>query len=378
MGGFQTPGGGGITRLSELNIDADKDWQVMGISNLREIALGMTRGDMPVRGPAIIQILGPGTIGHVLTSAGPLHIPAWAPPGGALNYYFPAAIDSEHAEAIVAVDQSHNEDAPLSTAHVETSVDLPGSMVKQLTPTLASADAAAIIAAADQTINENAPMKSGMSILCDGFVEERAFDVGAHTAADSLTLMTDAGRANWVPGALIGSTIYNITDGSSGVITANAAQTATVVALAGGGDNTWQVGDTYIVRTDHTTEAREATANDLNLCPMNGTILDKIYIGSNYKFWQAWINQGTNGAGNFLNVTYYWNGAWAAVVAENDGSNSFLHGTGLKQISHTPQGDWALSNIMGMNLYWMMIRTDAWVNQATAPLGNQIWVSLGG
>jgi hypothetical protein len=132
------------------------------------------------------------------------------------------------------------------------------------------------------------------------------------------------------------------------------------------------------VQTDHTAEAREATANDLNLCPMSDTVLDKIYIGSNYKFWQAQIRVGTVGAGNWTNVPYYWDGgAWAAVIDESDGSSSFFHApAGLKTITHTPQGDWALSVIQGMNLYWMMIRTDNYVNRVTKPLGTQIWVAI--
>jgi hypothetical protein len=132
------------------------------------------------------------------------------------------------------------------------------------------------------------------------------------------------------------------------------------------------------VQTDHTAEAREGTANDLNLCPMSDTVLDKIYIGSNYIFWQAQIQVGTVGAGNWTNVIYYWNGAaWTAVIDENDGSSSFFHApSGMKFISHTPQGDWALLNIMGMNLYWIMVRTDNFVNRVTKPLGSQIWVAL--
>jgi len=94
---------------------------------------------------------------------------------------------------------------------------------------------------------------------------------------------------------------------------------------------------------------------------MSDTVLDKIYIGSNYPFWQAQIQVGTNGAGNWTNVAYYWNGAWTAAVDENDGSGDFCAGTGLKFVSHSPQGDWVQTAILGMNLYWMMIRTDNFV-----------------
>jgi len=79
MGGFTTPSGGGVTRLSELIIDADKDWQAMGISNIRELAAAMTKGDIPILGgAAIIAALGPGSTGTMLFSAGPGADPVWS------------------------------------------------------------------------------------------------------------------------------------------------------------------------------------------------------------------------------------------------------------------------------------------------------------
>ena len=178
MGGFQTPGGGGITRLSELIINADKNWQAQGISNLREVAVGMARGDLAVRNHTILQRLVPGNIGYVLTSAGPLHIPAWAPAGGALNYYFPAEIYGTHAEDVVPVDQTHDENAPITSSHVQVVADAPGDYVKLLTPTVAMPDAQAI-AAVDVSYNKNSPIASDLSILVDGAVSET--NAGAQT-----------------------------------------------------------------------------------------------------------------------------------------------------------------------------------------------------
>ncbi|MDD5510607.1 MAG: hypothetical protein PHI12_07355 [Dehalococcoidales bacterium] len=298
--------GGGVTTLSALTIDADKDWAAKGITNLKELAAGMAIGDLLVRNLTKLERLQPGPIGYGFTSAGPLHIPSWQPFPVAGVYYYPAPIMSSHTEAIKAVAQSVTKNAALASILKKAYSDDPADLIRRFDATLASAHAENVIAAVDESITKNARIKSGLSILCDGFVEE----------------------------------------------TAAAAQ------------------------TDHTAEARSGAANDLNLCPMSDTVLDKIYIGSNYKFWQAQIQVGTGGAGNWTNVTYYWNGAWAAVVDENDGSNSFQHGAGLKFISHTPQGDWALSNIMGMNLYWLMIRTDNWINRVTKPLGSQIWVAI--
>ncbi len=69
---------------------------------------------------------------------------------------------------------------------------------------------------------------------------------GTHTAVASATIMTDA-TAHFVAGELVGLTIENVTDGSSGVITANTETTVTVVALAGGIANQWATDDVYSI-----------------------------------------------------------------------------------------------------------------------------------
>ena len=61
---------------------------------------------------------------------------------------------------------------------------------------------------------------------------------GEHDAADNNTVMTDSG-ASFIVDDLIGETIYNTTDGSSGTITDNTAITVTAT-LSGGTDNSWQ------------------------------------------------------------------------------------------------------------------------------------------
>ena len=47
----------GITRLSELIIDADKDWQAKEIRNLKAIVAGMTKGDIAYRGSSVLEKL---------------------------------------------------------------------------------------------------------------------------------------------------------------------------------------------------------------------------------------------------------------------------------------------------------------------------------
>lgn len=295
----------GITKISELDIDVDKDMVVHGLFNLKEVVAGMLRGDIAVKNTNQLVIVPAGPTDFVLTSTGQGKLPVWAPAGGGLKYYFPVVIGLTDAEAIVVVDKSHNEDAPLITSHAEAYDDQPALYIRQLTPTIASVDAEAIVAVA-ASHNTNSRLGTDLSILVDGFVEETA---------------------------------------------------------AG-------------VQTDHTVEARSGAAGDLNLCPMVPTVLDKIYVGSNYPFWRVWMNYSQAGSGNWTNVAYYWNGAWVACVGEDDQTSSFTAAAGIKRIDHTPQGDWGLSVIQAMNLYWMMIRTDNFVNQVAKPLGSQIFVSI--
>lgn len=316
----------GITKISELVIDADKVWQdgsgtPHGITSIKQVAALMSRGDLIARSDTVLVRIAAGPMSYVLTSAGLLKIPTWAPAGGALRYYFPVILTSSNTETVkAAADVIIPKNAPFAKTTASfgdslkyASIDDPADMISRidaggaLHPFVAT-DAETVVAAVDESIPKNIPVRSGLSILVDGFVEETALGV----------------------------------------------------------------------QTDHTAAARDAVANDLNLCPMSDTVLDKIYIGSNYVFWQAQVLVGTNGAGNWTNVCYYWDGLlWQPCVAEDDGSNSFEQGTGLKLISHTPQAGWALKNIMGYNLYWMMIRTDNFVNRVTKPLGSTVWVALG-
>lgn len=96
-----------------------------------------------------------------------------------------------------------------------------------------------------QTLDSSAPTVSTI-VYGDSFT-------GTHTAGNNeATRMTDS-TAAFVVDALIGRTIRNVTDGSSGVITDNAATTIDVAALTGGTDDDWDTNDVYVV--DGTTTA---------------------------------------------------------------------------------------------------------------------------
>ncbi|GAJ18566.1 unnamed protein product, partial [marine sediment metagenome] len=73
-----------------------------------------------------------------------------------------------------------------------------------------------------------------------------AMGTGTHTEAVHATIMTNA-TANFIPNELVGYTIHNVPDGSSGTIIANTATTVTVAALTGGTTDQWNTNDVYSI-----------------------------------------------------------------------------------------------------------------------------------
>jgi hypothetical protein len=164
----------GISKLSELEIDADKVWVDLGaiphgITNIKEVAALMARGDLAVRGDTVLVRIQPGADGYVLTSTGLGKIPVWMPAGGSLKYYFPVWIYLTDAEAIVAVNRTDDEPADLDTSHSEAYDDQPASLVLRRTPILSGADDEAIVVV-NESDNEPANIGRDISIAIDGAV----------------------------------------------------------------------------------------------------------------------------------------------------------------------------------------------------------------
>jgi hypothetical protein len=163
----------GITRLSELVIDADKDWNTKGITSLKQVAAAMSKGDIVVRDAALLVRMAAGPDGYVLTSAGPGKMPAWAPAGGALKYYFPVIIGITHETAVkqlarsiqVALDS-------FATWNRGGTDDAPADYRKLLTPGLARVLNTDSLGAPGHATNINALMGRDIYILCDGAVSE--------------------------------------------------------------------------------------------------------------------------------------------------------------------------------------------------------------
>ena len=87
---------------------------------------------------------------------------------------------------------------------------------------------------------------------------------GSHSAATSATVMTDS-SASFTTDALIGWKIYNITDGSYGIVTDNDTTTVTVASLIGGTDNDWDTNDDYEINRSLSIIRANQTITDLGI-----------------------------------------------------------------------------------------------------------------
>jgi hypothetical protein len=78
----------GVAKLSQLEIDTDKDWQTKGITSLKSIAGAMTHGDIAFRGNDILERLAAdaGKGYNFLRSRGPGLAPVWKDIESLVNY----------------------------------------------------------------------------------------------------------------------------------------------------------------------------------------------------------------------------------------------------------------------------------------------------
>jgi len=190
---------GGITKLSELEIDTDKDWQSRGITNLGGVAAGMAIGHVVQRNGSKLQTLPPGPAHTVLTSEGPGHLVVWAPGGTYFERYLPVTVDLEHDEGLIAPDSSREIAAAIASSFARTHGDAPVDMIKRLTPALALANAEAIVVP-DEDRQETPAMGSGFSLKIavdgavadDGGVQTDETPAAQNPAQNDMTLLPAA------------------------------------------------------------------------------------------------------------------------------------------------------------------------------------------
>jgi hypothetical protein len=187
--------GGGVSKLSQLTIDADKDWQVKGISNLKELAAGMVQGDLLVKGAGGVLVrLPPGVANLVLTSAGPGAIPTWAPGGTFYNRYFPATIVVAYsATKNVSRTYTKSKTVAMATAYVDVLSDVPASMVKMNAPVVSSLQTAIKNVSRTYSAGKSSACASSYdyALLVDGAVRDYGGTMTTETTAAQNTTVND-------------------------------------------------------------------------------------------------------------------------------------------------------------------------------------------
>lgn len=154
MGGFQSPSAGGITKLSQLVIDADKDWNGKGFSNLKEVVAAMDVGAVILKGlGGVLVQLPPGVVNRVLTSHGLGALPDWQPGGTYYNRYYPVEFYGIPTALLAPPDGQATVVAPLTRDTLLTN-DAPTktpSMVTVITAAAVVPDGSAAITGAMAT-----------------------------------------------------------------------------------------------------------------------------------------------------------------------------------------------------------------------------------
>jgi len=122
------------------------------------------------------------------------------------------------------------------------------------------------------------------------------------------TVMTDSG-ASFTVDELIGKTIYNKTDGSSGAVTDNDGTTVTVASLTGGTDNDWDTSDVYFIGVNNTTthfyrcSFTQNTRNAIRLTDLTGGSFISCGIESNYQ--EGVYVYGSHANGNMFSNCWF-------------------------------------------------------------------------
>ncbi len=130
--------------------------------------------------------------------------------------------------------------------------------------------------------------------------------------------------------------------------------------------------------TDLTTEAGDASANDVTL-PDPFDANDAIYFGYGTKFSAIVTDVGTQGVGDSVvaeTAWEYYNGStWAALTEVEDSSVIWTAGTGTYVTSFLPPSDWAATAVDGgSSLFFIRLRgTAADIFNSTQAIVDQVW-----
>lgn len=127
---------------------------------------------------------------------------------------------------------------------------------------------------------------------------------------------------------------------------------------------------------DETTEANEATANDMTLLQADGAVLDWYALGYADLFDGVVLKIGTVGADITLDTFEYSKaaGAWGTLVPIMNQLNNY-ETLGKRWFTFERPGDWAVQTLAGVaDKYWIRLKSSATGAGYDQPKGDQAWI----
>lgn len=133
-----------------------------------------------------------------------------------------------------------------------------------------------------------------------------------------------------------------------------------------------------LVDVDLTTEANEATADDVPVTSSYPTVGERLYFGGSSKFCKIKVVLGTSAVGTLTFTWKYWNGStYAAIPVVNDATVDFSAAPGTYFVSFVPPADWvantALNGPDGQAGFFVVAEVATASGSITVPLLTQVW-----
>jgi len=125
--------------------------------------------------------------------------------------------------------------------------------------------------------------------------------------------------------------------------------------------------------TDETTEANEATADDMTLFPATPATGDAYLIGMTNQFTRVMFNVTTAGVGTYTLTWQYWDGdSWEDLSDVTDDTGDFKN-SGRNDVVFTQPTDWAATTINSQGPFYFIRAVIDGGTSTTVPLGGQAW-----
>ncbi|KKL66695.1 hypothetical protein LCGC14_2142420, partial [marine sediment metagenome] len=239
----------------------------------------------------------------------------------------------------------------------------------------------------DETTEANEATADDMTLLPVTPVVDDAYYFAYDAPFDKLDLnISTAGAGSW-------TILWEYFNGSSWAALSGVTDGTTGFTVGGNNEVSWTLPSDWAesivyqdalsaaialddpAYTDETTEANDASADDITLLPAVPEVEDMYYFGYSSPFDRLILNVGTAGAGSWVIAWEYWNGnTWELLPDLTDGTDAFTT-VGTNDVAFTQPTDWMANTINAQGpFYYIRARVDIFTSITTQPLGTQAWI----